>query len=123
MTRLRLAALCWALVLLVLIVGNAVAQQVRVVDGDTIVVDGERVRIYGLDCPERRDPGGPLATRTLAKMLDGAAIDLKRRGQDRYGRTVAKVFADGRDVTCQMIRAGVCREYVRYSRGEYEGCR
>ena len=98
-----------------------------IVDGDTVRLDcgvgNERVRIYGLDCPERRDPGGPLATRTLRTMLDGKRIEIKRRGRDRYGRTVAKVFADGRDVTCGMIRARVCGEFTRYSKGEYEGCR
>lgn len=101
---------------------TAAQAQTRVIDGDTIHVDGERVRIFGLDCPEKRDPGGPLAKRTLILMLEGKTIMLKRRELDRYGRTVAKVFADGRDVTCSMIRAGVCREFMRYSRGEYEGC-
>jgi len=96
--------------------------EVRVVDGDTVVLDGERVRIFGLDCPERRDPGGPAATAKLGEILAGKEIWIKRRGQDRYKRTVAKLFVDGRDVACLMIMAGVCREYMRYSRGEYEAC-
>lgn len=101
----------------------AQAQSLRVVDGDTIVLDGERVRIFGLDCPELRNRGGVEARTALERLLRGATVHLKRRGRDRYGRTVAKVFLDGRDVTCTMIRTGLCREFTRYSRGEYEECR
>lgn len=101
--------------------------ETRVIDGDTLMIDGERIRIYGLDCPEILHPlrgydPGVRAKYALAVLLEGKTITLKRRGTDRYGRTVAKVFADGRDVTCSMIRAKVCREYVRYSKGEYEQC-
>lgn len=96
----------------------------RIVDGDTIRCGAERVRVYGLDCAEMRDPGGPAAKRALAILLGGRRVEIERIERDRYGRTVAKVFADGRDVICLMIRGGACRWYERYDkRREYAGCR
>lgn len=117
-----IGSLCAAIIGAIMFASSPARGEVRVVDGDTVVLDGERVRIFGLDCPERRDPGGPAATAKLGEILAGKAIWIKRRGQDRYKRTVAKLFVDGRDVACLMIMAGVCREYMSYSRGEYEGC-
>lgn len=120
--RIILAIALWLAVFGMIAMAGA-QQRLRVVDGDTIVLDGERIRIFGLDCPEMRDRGGPAAKQAMAALLAGKTVTLKRRELDRYGRTVAKVFADGRDVTCTMIRARVCREFMRYSRGEYEDCR
>lgn len=105
-----------------LLIGYPARAEMRVIDGDSLVIDGERIRIFGLDCPELREPGGPLAKRTMQMLLADKTLTLKRRGRDKYGRTVAKVFADDRDVTCQMIRARVCREFMKYSSGEYQEC-
>ena len=123
----RRAALMWRLrlyarILLCLMAVPAHAQT-RVVDGDTIHVDGERIRIFGLDCPEKRDPGGREATRAMQRLVEGATLAFQRIEKDRYQRTVAKVFANGRDVTREMIRLGVCSEYCRYSKNAYGTCR
>lgn len=112
-----------ALALALLLLASPAAAQVRVVDGDTIRVGAERVRIFGLDCAELGDAGGREAKRALERMIAGRSVRLERIERDRYGRTVAKVFAGGLDVTCSMIRAGACREYERYSRGTYARCR
>jgi len=111
-----------ALAVALLLLASPAVAQVRVVDGDTIRVGAARVRIFGLDCPEMRDPGGREAKRMLERLLAGKTLSLQRIERDRYGRTVARVFASGQDVTCAMIRAGACREYVRYSGSVYAQC-
>lgn len=98
----------------------------RVVDGDTIHVGGERVRLEGIDAPEagqrctRRLIGtwdcGNAATNELARLADGKAVSCERRGTDRYGRTLGICFVDGRDINAEMVRRGLAWAFVRYSR-------
>ncbi|MBB4017326.1 endonuclease YncB(thermonuclease family) [Chelatococcus caeni] len=83
------------------------------VDGDTIHVDDERIRIVGLDAPEtyqaRCDSErqrGHRATAHLRRLLTGGTVTIRRQGRDRYRRTLARVYIDGRDVAAIMIRAG-----------------
>ncbi|MFN3823652.1 MAG: thermonuclease family protein [Pseudorhodobacter sp.] len=96
---------------------------VRVVDGDTLVLGAERIRLYGIDAPEkgqRCDPSGRnwacgdwAAARLRALVAGGVrceALDL-----DRYGRTVARCRAEGRDVGAEMVRMGAATAYRRYS--------
>ena len=95
----------------------AMAQSVRVVDGDTLNIAGERVRIMGLDTPEtsaRCQREADLARQATAHMrqLVAGGITLRRQGQDRYGRTLAVVYdARGQDVARLMIAAGLARPY------------
>lgn len=89
-----------------------------VVDGDTLWLGGEKIRLDGIDAPET--DGRCQAERMLARratlalsgLLAGKAIDLRRTGTDRYGRTLAKVLADGRDVGEQMLREGLARPWA-----------
>lgn len=93
--------------LTVLSCGNAgsddrLLRVVRVIDGDTIWVEGrgtvEKVRLLGIDAPEmnygkgRPDCGAAEATRALRARLDGKGVALERYGRDDYGRTLAIVF-------------------------------
>lgn len=95
---------------------------VDVIDGDTIRIGRERVRLMGLDAPEtwrgqydcpaeRR--AGLRSTRALAAILDAAeTVAVERHGRDFYGRTLARVFVDGRDVAGMMVSAGMAREWT-----------
>ncbi|MBA4766080.1 MAG: thermonuclease family protein [Porphyrobacter sp.] len=86
-----------------------------VVDGDTIRCDGERVRLSGIDAPEtsacrkgrkcvRGD--GQAATRALASIIAGKRVTVIRLGRDRYGRTIAAVYVDKRNVACELLARG-----------------
>lgn len=86
------------------------AAALSVTDGDTIRLDDERVRLIGVDAPEihraeclKERLRGQMARIALTLMLDGRTIVLQRDGKDRYGRTLAIVFADGVDVNAAMI--------------------
>lgn len=84
-------------------------------DGDSLRCGAERVRIAGIDapelgrCPRGRTctPGdGKAAKRALAGLVDGREVRLVRTGQDRYGRTLARVYVGGRNVACDLIARG-----------------
>lgn len=96
------------------------------IDGDTIVVDGEHIRILGLDAPEighaqcddeRRR--GAAAKAALAELLAGHEPQIERRGLDRYRRTLAVVSVDGRNVASTLISAGHARIYWGGRRGAW----
>jgi len=104
--------------------GEAIsALDIRVVDGDTIDLRGERIRLPNLDAPEM--PGraacreeGELALQAKAKLAEtlrtGPLILLHRQtmtSRDQYGRTLARITVDGIDVSKTLRQAGVARLY------------
>jgi endonuclease YncB( thermonuclease family) len=91
----------------------------RVIDGDTISVlttDYERIRVrlYGIDAPERGQEGGPASTAALSSMLAGRQVEVEVHDIDRYSRQVAVVFLGGRNVNLEMVRQGHAWVYDRY---------
>jgi endonuclease YncB( thermonuclease family) len=108
----------WLLILLLLATPAAAEQ--RVIDGDTIVIDGVHHRLCGIDAPESRQAcadgwqAGKAASRTLAALMEGRAITCESRGHDRYGRTIALCRADGRDLAAEMVRASMALAFTRY---------
>ncbi len=97
----------------------------HVVDGDTLrLAGGERVRLAGIDAPEMHEgkpgragpfpePGAVEATAALRSMTEGETVRVVRRGEDRYGRTLAKIYlSDGTDVGAEMIRRGLAARYA-----------
>jgi endonuclease YncB( thermonuclease family) len=94
----------------------------RIVDGDTLYLEGveTRIRLWGLDAPERDAPGGSAATRALKEIAHGEHLTCRQVDTDRYGRIVGQCFLpDGRDIAALMIARGAATEYVRYSGGHY----
>jgi endonuclease YncB( thermonuclease family) len=90
----------------------------RVTDGDTIVlVDGTRVRLHGIDAPERDQPFGSQATAALGYMV-GSTVYVLKVDTDRYGRMVGQLYhADkGYDVNASMVCAGFAWWYKRYAK-------
>ncbi|WAT18708.1 thermonuclease family protein [Aurantiacibacter sp. MUD11] len=86
-----------------------------VTDGDTIRCGDERIRITGIDAPETRAcragrqcvPGdGQASKRALEQIVSGAQLSITRFGRDRYGRTLAVVYADGVNIACAQLAAG-----------------
>lgn len=89
-----------------------------VVDGDTLWLAGEKIRLEGIDAPEmdgRCETERALARRAtmrLAQLLAGGGIELRRNGADRYGRTLATIDVDGRDVGERLVREGLARTWT-----------
>ena len=92
------------------------------VDGDVIDIDGHRIRLFGIDAPERHDIGGTAATLALQGLLD-RGFTCQPVDVDRYGRTVAICFLeDGTDLACALVAMGHAADWPRYSGGKYREC-
>ena len=89
----------------------------RVTDGDTIVLmDRTRVRLHGIDAPERDQPYGPTATAALKSMV-ALSVYLVAVDEDRYGRLVAQLYhsKEGYHINASMVCAGYAWWYERYA--------
>ena len=90
-------------------------QVVGVTDGDTMTVsvDGRRVkvRLAGIDAPERKQPFGVRSRHYLEKLCFRKPVKIDDRGRDRYGRVVGRVNCAGRDASAEMIGAGMAWVY------------
>ena len=97
----------------------------RVIDGDTIDVAGERVRLEGIDAPEfkqecrtadgRSWPAGKIAATTLERWIRGRKVSCTGAGRDRYGRLLGHCVADGVDLNQKLVEHGLAWAFVKYS--------
>ena len=91
---------------------------VRVVDGDSITVlhdgKGEQIRLYGIDCPEKRQDFGNRAKQFTSNLVFSKVVDVSPVTTDRYGRTVAFVRVRDTLVNEELIRAGLAWVYTKY---------
>jgi micrococcal nuclease len=108
--------------------GQSYATVVRVIDGDTLVIQGVdqkdvRVRLLGIDTPESVHPTKPVecfgkeASQFLKEMVEGKRVrllsDVSQDATDRYGRVLAYVFLeDGTHVNEQLLQQGYAYEYM-----------
>ena len=96
---------------------------VGVTDGDTITVlhdgKGEKIRLYGVDCPERRQDFSQKAKQFTSEMVFGKTVDVKSMDTDRYGRTVGMVDVDGRSLNEELIKTGLAWVYTHYCRESF----
>jgi endonuclease YncB( thermonuclease family) len=85
------------------------ALSLRVVDGDTFRLYGERIRIVGIDTPERGDPGSGRAAYRLLALLRSGHVVIVRHGRDVYCRTLADVYVDGWNVAAVLRAEGYAK--------------
>ncbi len=124
-----LAALAWLYIelppgLLPTQSDNTWRRCVRVVDGDTLLLEGdERIRLIGVDTPESVDPRRPVeafgkeAAAFTRRLAEGRRVRLEfdQERSDRYGRTLAYVYLeDGTFLNAEIIRQGYGHAYTRF---------
>lgn len=100
----------------------------RVVDGDTVhVIDKAgkkfKVRLTGIDAPEKNQPYGLAATYKLTEILINKLVLLKSKPNngkpytiDRYKRVLAKIILDGRDINLLQVLRGYAWHFKRYQK-------
>ena len=98
--------------------------QARVIDGDSLHLGDDDIRLYAIDAPEYRQecrdaqdrdwPCGEEAAEALRGLVAGQAVTCTRLESDRYGRTIAKCRAANRDVNAEMVRRGWAIAYRRH---------
>lgn len=98
--------------------------QARVIDGDTIDLDGQRIRLYGLDAPEMKQSctlaDGPYACgekakEALSSLIAGQDVRCEKRDIDRYNRIVGVCYSGGTDINAWMVAQGYAVAYRQYS--------
>lgn len=93
------------------------ARVVTVLDGDTfevVTTDRRRVRIRleGIDCPERGEPFSNVARSFTRQLAFDRTVQVEVRDVDRYGRLVARVTSEGKDLSQALVAAGLATHYT-----------
>lgn len=106
------------------IVGRA-----SVIDGDTLDIHDQRIRLWGVDAPEARQSCdgadgaayacGRLSANRLDQHLQDKTVSCFEEDTDRYGRTVARCEVDGDDLGAWLVRQGYAVRYERYAGSAY----
>ena len=97
------------------------ARVVKIIDGDTIkILTSERqqikVRLYGIDAPEKKQPYGTAAKRYLSDLIAGKTVQIEELGKDRYKRVLGIVYLDGKDVNEILVLNGYAWAFTKYSK-------
>lgn len=104
-----------------LALGDMQAKVVGVQDGDTITVYSPgrpqtRVRLVEIDAPESAQPYGQRSKQVLSTMVFGRTVRIRSEGEDRYGRTLGRVYVGEVDVNAAMVRQGAAWVYRDYNK-------
>ena len=106
----------------------------KVIDGDTIRIKENKIRLYGIDAPENNQicskpwlslnvitfnkdyECGLKTTSLLKKFVKNEIIVCKKKSMDRYNRVVAICFKKRRDINSWLVRNGYALAYIKYSK-------
>ena len=120
--------------LVLMFCNTSFGDSLRVVDGDTIKINGERIRFGGIDAPETKYWGkkqfcylneekidcANLSKLQLKEKIGANPISCEReKDKDFFGRTVAECFVKGESLSTFMVRSGYAFDFVRYSKKKY----
>jgi endonuclease YncB( thermonuclease family) len=107
--------------------GRLIEGRAQVIDGDTLRVGGLDIRLRGLDAPERRQSClvdrrsyacGETARDALRNRIGAVSIQCRISGRDRYQRALARCSAGGQDLGAWLVREGLAVAYGDYEREE-----
>ena len=100
-------------------------QDIKITDGDTIQINGEKIRFSGIDTPEinqtckQKDEiinCGIRAKHLLADKIEGNEVKCIREGKDRYKRSLAECFVNNESLSSFLVRSGYAFAYRKYSK-------
>ena len=108
-----------------LIFNQVNSQELRVVDGDTIHLNGEKIRFTGIDTPELKqtcikegviNSCGVTAKEILIKKISDNQVECISEGKDQYKRTLAECFVNNESLSSYLVRSGYAFAYRKYSK-------
>ena len=114
-----------SLLIFFLIFNQVRSQDLRVVDGDTIHLNGEKIRFTGIDTPELKqtcikegviNPCGVIAKEILIKKINNNKVKCISEGKDQYKRTLAECFVNDESLSSYLVRSGYAFAYRKYSK-------
>ena len=109
----------------VLIINQVKSQTIKIVDGDTIHLNGEKIRFAGIDTPELKqtcfkkgieDPCGITAKLILIDKIGNNHVECVSEGKDQYKRTLAECFVNDESLSSYLVRSGYAFAYRKYSK-------
>ena len=101
------------------------SQDIKITDGDTIRINGEKIRFSGIDTPELRQmcikqgirtPCGITAKKILIDKIADNKIVCIREGIDQYKRTLAECFVNNESLSSYLVKSGYAFAYRKYSK-------
>ena len=97
----------------------------RIIDGDTIILHSEKIRLYGIDTPEKKQKCkdknglsylcGVVATNELKKIISSGQLFCRKKATDRYGRSISICYVNGVNINSLMVKNGWALAYRKYS--------
>jgi|TARA_B110000438_G_C15695461_1_gene598743 endonuclease YncB( thermonuclease family) len=103
----------------------AKSQELKIVDGDTIYLNGEKIRFTGIDTPELKqicikndieNLCGKTAKQILINKIGNNIVECISDGRDQYKRTLAECFVNNESLSRYLVRSGYAFAYRRYSK-------
>ena len=100
------------------------ADNLKIIDGDTIILNGDKIRFSGIDTPELKQTClkddeevgcGMTAKKLLAEKIGNKTIECISEGKDAYKRTLAECFVNGESLSKFLVRSGYAFAYRKYS--------
>lgn len=103
-----------------LAVGQTLRGAARVIDGDTLLIDGVAVRLCGIEAPATDQPWGIEAKYALIRLCRGQRLLAMVEAMPLPGQVMVRCqLPDGRDPAAEMVRAGLALDWALYSQGRY----
>ena len=101
------------------------SQDIQITDGDTIKINGEKIRFSGIDTPELKQTCfkegvknfcGKEAKQILIDKIADNKVTCVREGKDRYKRTLAECFVNDESLSSYLVKSGYAFAYRKYSK-------
>ena len=114
-----------SILIFILIINQVESQVIKIVDGDTINLNGEKIRFTGIDTPELKQicfkDGvkslcGITAKQILTDKIGNNTVECISEGKDRYKRTLAECFVNNESLSSYLVRSGYAFAYRKYSK-------
>ncbi len=92
---------------------------IKIADGDSVTILDfhkvqHKVRLVGIDAPERKQPFGKRSKQSLSNLVYRKMVTVKSNKRDQYGRELGKILINGVDVNLEQIRRGMAWHYKGY---------